>query len=52
LALKSGVTIRAATVNILYQRVLQLSPQGKVGLTSGEMTNLFANGTNAVALFL
>ena len=47
LALKSGVTIRAAAVNILYERVLRLSPQGKVGLTSGEMNNLFANGTNS-----
>jgi hypothetical protein len=52
LALTSGVTIRAATVNILYERVLRLSPQGKVGLTSGEMTNLFANGKNIVSLFL
>jgi hypothetical protein len=46
LALKSGVTIRAATVNILYERVLRLSPSGKIGLTSGEITNLFANGTS------
>ena len=44
LALKSGITIRAATVNILYEHVLRLSPKGKVGLTSGEITNLFATG--------
>jgi hypothetical protein len=44
LALKSGITIRAATVNVLYEHVLRLSPKGKVGLTSGEITNLFATG--------
>ncbi|KAG7359453.1 multidrug transporter membrane ATP-binding component [Nitzschia inconspicua] len=42
LALKTGVALRAAVVNIIYQHVLQLSPQGKHGLTSGEITNLVA----------
>ena len=44
LALKSGIVMRAATINILYSRVLQLTPKGKSGLTSGEVTNLIATG--------
>lgn len=51
LALKSGITIRAATVNVLYEHVLRLSPKGKVGLTSGEITNLFATGTFLMQCF-
>jgi len=42
LAMKSGVALRAAIVNQLYQHVLRLSPTGKKGLTSGEVANLFA----------
>jgi ATP-binding cassette, subfamily C (CFTR/MRP), member 1 len=42
LALKTGVALRAAVVNVIYQHVLMLSPQGKQGLTSGEITNLVA----------
>lgn len=42
LALKTGVALRAAVVNMIYQHVLQLSPQGKQGLTNGEITNLVA----------
>lgn len=45
LALKTGVALRAAVVNILYQHILQLSPAGKKGLTSGEVTNLVAVDT-------
>ena len=45
LALKSGIVMRAATINILYSRVLRLTPKGKAGLTSGEVTNLIATGT-------
>jgi hypothetical protein len=51
LALKSGITIRAATVNILYQHVLHLLPTTSSSTTtssntisSGEITNLFATG--------
>jgi hypothetical protein len=44
LALKSGIAIRSAAVNVLYEHVLRLSPKGKIGLTSGEITNLFATG--------
>jgi ABC-type bacteriocin/lantibiotic exporter with double-glycine peptidase domain len=42
LAMKTGVALRAAVVNELYQHVLRLSPSGKKGLTSGEVANLFA----------
>ena len=42
LALKTGVALRAAVINAIYKHVLQLSPQGKAGLTSGEVTNLVA----------
>jgi ABC-type multidrug transport system fused ATPase/permease subunit len=45
LALKSGVVMRAATVNVLYDHVLRLTPRGKTGLTSGEVTNLIAVDT-------
>lgn len=51
LALKSGITIRAATVNVLYEHVLRLSPKGKVGLTSGEITNLFATGKFSLQIY-
>lgn len=42
LAMKTGVALRAAIVNQLYMHVLRLSPAGKKGLTSGEVTNLVA----------
>ena len=45
LALKSGVVMRAAAVDVLYQHVLQLTPAGRVGLTAGEVTNLMATDT-------
>jgi ABC-type multidrug transport system fused ATPase/permease subunit len=45
LALKSGVAMRAAVVNIIYEHVLELSPNGRVGLTSGEVANLVAVDT-------
>lgn len=42
MALKTGVALRATVVNILYRHILNLSPEGKRGLTSGEVTNLVA----------
>lgn len=45
LAVKSGVAMRAGTVAILYDHVLRLSPRGKRGLTTGEVTNLIATDT-------
>ena len=45
LALKTGVALRASVVNILYQHILRLSPQGKASMTSGEVANLVAVDT-------
>lgn len=45
LAMKTGVAMRAAVVCLLYQHILQLSPEGKRGLTSGEITNLVSVDT-------
>ena len=44
LALRSGIVMRAAAINILYSHVLRLAPTGKAGLTTGEATNLIATG--------
>jgi len=45
LAMKSGVVMRAAVVNVLYEHVLKLTPKGRSGLASGEVTNLVAVDT-------
>lgn len=45
LAMKSGIAMRSATVNVIYRHLLHLSPEGKMGLTSGEITNLVATDT-------
>jgi ATP-binding cassette subfamily C (CFTR/MRP) protein 1 len=45
LALKSGIAMRAAVVNVIYEHVLELSPKGRMGLTSGEVANLVAVDT-------
>ena len=42
LATKAGAAMRGALINTIYVRSLQLSPNGKVGLTSGEVANLMA----------
>ena len=42
LSMTSGVSIRVAVVTAIYHRVLRLSPVGKRGLTTGNITNLFA----------
>ena len=48
LAMKSGVTLRAAMLGSIYERVLQLTARGKVGLTTGSITNLFAIDTQKI----
>jgi len=48
LAMKSGVTIRIAIIGAIYERVLQLTPTGKMGLTTGAVTNLFAIDTQKI----
>ena len=42
LALKSGIVIRAAVVSAVYRRALNLTPDGRSGLTTGGVTNLVA----------
>ncbi|CAB9525310.1 Oligomycin resistance ATP-dependent permease YOR1 [Seminavis robusta] len=48
LAMKTGVALRAALVNVLYQHILQLSPAGKQGVSAGQVTNLVAVETQKV----
>lgn len=43
--MKSGVVMRAAVINVLYEHSLKLTPRGRAGLTSGEVTNLIAVDT-------
>jgi len=45
LAMKTGIVMRAATVAVLYERVLKLSPRGRAGLNSGQVANLVAVDT-------
>ena len=42
LAMKTGVALRGAAVNALYEHALRLAPAGRAGLTTGEATNLVA----------
>lgn len=42
LALRSGVTLRVSLLSAIYERVLQLTPEGRSGLTTGSIANLFA----------
>jgi len=41
-AMKTGVAVRSAVINVVYRRALALSPRSKQGLTSGEINNLVA----------
>jgi ABC-type multidrug transport system fused ATPase/permease subunit len=45
LSTKSGITIRAALSSVIYEHALTLSPTGRKGLTTGEVTNLVAVDT-------
>lgn len=45
LAMKSGVVLRAAAVSTMYDHLLRLTPKGRLGLSSGEITNLIAVDT-------
>ena len=40
LAMKTGVLLRASLITVLYERVLKLTPRGKGGLTSGQVSTL------------
>lgn len=45
LSTKSGICIRAALTSAIYEHALRLTPAGRKGLTSGEVTNLVAVDT-------
>jgi len=45
LATKTGIVLRSAVINAAYAHVLNLTPDGRVGLTSGEVANLVAVDT-------
>ena len=45
LAMKTGIILRSTLVGVIYERILRLSPQGKLHLTSGEVTTLVAIDT-------
>ena len=42
LAMKTGIVLRSCLVGVIYRHVLKLLPQGKRGLTSGEVNTLVA----------
>lgn len=45
LSTKTGITIRAALTSAIYDHALRLTPEGRAGLTAGEVTNLVAVDT-------
>ena len=49
LATKAGIDMRAAIVRVVYEKALKMTPNGKLGLTSGEVTNLVAVDTQKVS---
>ena len=42
LAFQSGIVLRAAIVNAVYEHIVRLTPRGRSGLANGEITNLVA----------
>ena len=49
LSMKSGMLVRTTVVSAIYSTSLKLSPKGKLGLTSGEVTNLVAIDSQKVS---
>lgn len=45
LSYQSGIIIRTAVTSAIYEKSLKLSPKGRQGLTSGNVTNLVATDT-------
>ena len=50
LATRSGIVLRSSIVAVVYRRILQLSPVGRQGLASGEVTNIVAIDTQKVRI--
>lgn len=48
LSTKSGILLRASLTSAIYEHALKLSPSGREGLTSGEITNLVAVDTQKI----
>jgi ATP-binding cassette subfamily C (CFTR/MRP) protein 1 len=45
LAMQAGITLRATVLAVLYEHILTLTPQGRAGVTTGQVTNLVAVDT-------
>ena len=50
LATKAGIAMRAAIIRVVYDNAIQMTPSGKRGLTSGEVTNIVAVDTQKVRI--
>jgi len=50
LAMQSGMMVRTTVVSAVYSIMLKLNPKGKIGLSSGEVTNLVAVDSQKVSL--
>ena len=48
LSMKSGVLMRTALVNVIYEHVLHLTPRGRANLSSGEVSTLVAVDTQKI----
>lgn len=48
LSTKSGIAMRAALISAIYEHALRLTPAGRRGLTTGEITNLVATDTHKI----
>lgn len=42
LSTQAGIAVRAVLTSIIYEHALQLTPQGRKGLTTGQVTNMVA----------
>jgi ABC-type multidrug transport system fused ATPase/permease subunit len=42
LSFRTGITLRSAVVSAAHAHLLNMTPRGRIGLTSGEITNLVA----------
>jgi ABC-type multidrug transport system fused ATPase/permease subunit len=48
LSTQSGILLRASLTNAIYEHSLRLSPEGREGITAGEITNLVAVDTQKI----
>jgi len=50
LSMQSGMMVRTAVVSAVYSTSLKLNPRGKLGITSGQVTNLVAVDSQKVSM--